>query len=268
MTLSFYIDCIGSLINWKIIKKGSQTIAQYQISRFETYAGRRFSMDACILYENSILGVYEDYIPNLKPNDWVIDVGAHIGSFSIHLARRFPKLRIVSIEPHPINFELLTNNIGINNLTSTIQPLHAAVGKRNGRASLYEDFGNTAGGSIHNTSSNTIRYKTKLTTLANLFTTYHIPRCEVLKLDCEGAEYEILRSTPSGVLKWIQTIIMEINEENRVADLTRYLTEQGFSVTMIPNAITHPLLKHLFTDRLCIATRKPECNGENITTHS
>ena len=253
--LDFYIDCLVSLCAWKFIKKTRTTIRQYRISQTEIYIARRFSMDACIIYENSILRVYDDYITDFKPKDWVIDIGAHIGTFSIHLARRFPKLRTVSVEPHPINYELLTSNVGLNGLHSTIQTLHAAVGKASGHGRLYADLGNTAGGSVHNASVKTESYKIKLTTLAHLFTKYGIKKCAVLKLDCEGAGYEILMSTPSSILRQIQTIIMEINEENRAPELIKYLTTQGFSVKEVPNAITHPILGRFFTDHLCIATR-------------
>ena len=114
--LNFLFDCLVSLAAWKIVHKTGTTITQYQMNNSETYRMRRFSMDACVVFENVISHVYDQWVPQLKPGDRVLDIGAHIGSFSIHLARRFPKLHILSFEPHPVTYKLLKKNTDRKNI--------------------------------------------------------------------------------------------------------------------------------------------------------
>jgi tRNA1(Val) A37 N6-methylase TrmN6 len=45
----------------------------------------------------------------LKNNSVVIDVGANIGYFSLFVLRNFENLKVVAIEPHPRNFEMMKN---------------------------------------------------------------------------------------------------------------------------------------------------------------
>ncbi|MBN1105220.1 MAG: FkbM family methyltransferase [Deltaproteobacteria bacterium] len=65
----------------------------------------------------------------------------------------------------------------------------------------------------------------------DVFTENAISSCEVLKMDCEGAEFEILYSTPTGVYNLIQTIALEVHASRAVAnviELKKFLGDKGF----------------------------------------
>jgi FkbM family methyltransferase len=83
--------------------------------------------------------------------------------------------------------------------------------------------------------------------LADAFALLEIESCDLLKLDCEGAEYSILFETPQLVLERIQRIVMEYHD-NIVRythyDLTRFLNERGFQVEAFPNPV-HSYLGYL-----------------------
>lgn len=251
----FYIDCLVSLGAWKIIKKPRNTIRQYRISQTETYNARRFSMDACLIYENCILKVYDPYITQLKPKSWVIDVGGHIGTFSTHLAKRFSGLRIISLEPHPQSFRLLKTNVTYNNLESTITSLQMGVAKAHGTGRLFTDTGNSGEYSMTHVSKRGRGFPIQLTTLSSIFSKYTITKCALLKLDCEGAEFEILTHASLSVLNRVETIIMETHAGYDLSYLLQFLRTRGFSVRSVPNAISHPILKKFLTVPLSIATR-------------
>ena len=63
----------------------------------------------------------------------------------------------------------------------------------------------------------------------------HLERVDLLKMDCEGAEYEILYSTPSSHLQRISEIRMEYHNldsgDRHVEGLKRFFAQSGFAVT-------------------------------------
>ena len=79
------------------------------------------------------------------------------------------------------------------------------------------------------------------TTLADLFTTYAIGRCHLLKMDCEGAEFEILHHCPDDVFAATDRIVLEVHDWVRdygtVQDLARMLRGKGYQVRNHKNEI-------------------------------
>ena len=71
------------------------------------------------------------------------------------------------------------------------------------------------------------------TTLVNLIETYGIPRIDLLKMDCEGAEGDILRSTPADYLRKIPKIVLEFHDDASSLDhltIATLLENMGFNV--------------------------------------
>jgi hypothetical protein len=72
-----------------------------------------------------------------------------------------------------------------------------------------------------------------------------------MKLDCEGAEYEILFKAPDSVLNRIDRIVMEYHDnavEYTHADMERFLKEKGYKVKVYPSPV-HPYLGYLSAAR-------------------
>jgi predicted O-methyltransferase YrrM len=71
----------------------------------------------------------------LKPRS-VIDIGAHIGAFSIPMALNILDLYgdgvVVAVEPVTINYRALVNNIMINGVDKIVKPVKVAVSINNG----------------------------------------------------------------------------------------------------------------------------------------
>jgi len=74
----------------------------------------------------------------------------------------------------------------------------------------------------------------KSITLQNIFEENNISHCNFLKLDCEGAEYEILCNLPTKYFKKIDKIVMEchfVDKKPELIDgLKQTLAKQGFQV--------------------------------------
>jgi hypothetical protein len=73
-----------------------------------------------------------------------------------------------------------------------------------------------------------------------LFDRNGIDACELLKMDCEGAEFLILASTPDYILARCNRIVMEyhLTAENRemLATLLHRLENLGFRTKMYPTS--------------------------------
>jgi FkbM family methyltransferase len=129
------------------------------------------------------------------PGDCVVDIGGHIGLFAIWLAKRHPGLRIYSYEPHPGNRRLFDRNLSLNAVSNvTLYP--EAVSGDNRLVSLGGSAINSGAASAHAT---TLKYGRvegiSSLTLDQIFARHNIERCRLLKIDCEGSEYEALNDT-------------------------------------------------------------------------
>ena len=58
-----------------------------------------------------------------------------------------------------------------------------------------------------------VRKKINAITLQDIFEKHRLEKIDFLKMDCEGAEYEIIMNAPSSILNKIQKISTEIHEE-------------------------------------------------------
>lgn len=192
---------------------------------------RLHTFDMIILNEIYILDLYSPLNPITKKGD-IIDIGAHIGFFSVFAATTFKPYRVLAFEPYTPNFLLLKKNIEYNNLTSIILPTKLAVGGRKGKSTLFIDAQNTGGHSLHANLTSKSKHKEviSLTTLDDIFTTHSIKHCSILKLDCEGAEYDILKAASDETLKKIHLIILEYHANYSIDKLQSFLIAKGFVI--------------------------------------
>lgn len=144
---------------------------------------------------------------DFKEGDVVIDIGANVGMVSIYLAKKYPFLKIYAFEPVKQNYENLLRNIEINNIPDdVITAENIAITKDRRNINIITPLDNTGASSSvierHLTSINSnINPNIKTITFDDIFEKYNIDKCKLLKIDCEGAEYEILYSASENNLK-------------------------------------------------------------------
>jgi hypothetical protein len=79
--------------------------------------------------------IIERFLP--KQGDIVVDIGAHMGRYTIISSKRVgANGKVVAIEAHPSNFEMLKSNIKLNQLTNVI-PLNYAAYSKETKINLY-----------------------------------------------------------------------------------------------------------------------------------
>jgi FkbM family methyltransferase len=137
---------------------------------------------------------------------------------------------VYSYEPFEANFNLLADNIKLNKLTRYVKAYQKGVGAERGRKKLFIHSNNTGGHSMYVQSKQ--HTLINLVTLKDIFTQHNIKKCDVLKMDCEGAEYEILYETPLAYLKKIRSIALEYHTNKNVFRLKKFLEKQGFNVKL------------------------------------
>lgn len=176
--------------------------------------------------ENGDLGAvfFEDeykYLP--VRNKLVVDIGANIGDSPIYFALRGAE-KIVAIEPAPKNFEAAKKNVKLNNLEEKIELLQAGVGNKKGKIKVDTTKSGTRY-SLQEEMSNIL--EVPLITLKDILDNTNADDC-ILKIDCEGCEYEILLSADPEILRRFSHIQLEYHYGYK--NLQSKLEKNGFKI--------------------------------------
>jgi len=143
-------------------------------------------------------GAYDFEGIGLRPGDVVIDLGAHVGVVSIFLAKQYPNLRILAFEPMPQVFALLKANLRRNRVRNVLA-VNMAVSGHGANLDLVAHLASNTGGGTSCLSTLDLPDHERITvpsiTLDQIFVEYDIGRCALLKIDIEGGEHEVLRSS-------------------------------------------------------------------------
>lgn len=169
----------------------------------------------------------------INGNSVVIDVGAHIGAFSLFAAAR--GARVIALEPVQENFQLLKENLRLNHLEGAVKPIKAALWSVDGtkeikKPSPWEE--NTGAGGFFYSDPTALVETVECISLPTLMEKEAIDRCTLLKMDCEGAELEILPALSEQILGKIDAIVLEyhLRRETDFNDLLLTLYSAGFLI--------------------------------------
>lgn len=130
----------------------------------------------------------------IKKGDIVIDVGAHMGYYSLLFAKLVGKEgKVFAFEPDPKNFSRVERNVKLNNYTNIVL-IQKAVSDKTGDATLY--LGDLSGGnSIISTKNNQKKIPIETIKLDDFFEDKI--KVDFVKLDAEGFEYSIIHGMKS-----------------------------------------------------------------------
>jgi FkbM family methyltransferase len=160
----------------------------------------------------------------------VIDVGGHIGTFSIYSILSNKASKAIVLEPNKESFEILAKNIETNSLSNQIRSLQCALSDKSGIVKLYLDDENW-GHSLTNTDLKKYE-EVKAISLSSLFQVEEIKSCDLIKFNCEGAEFQIILSLDATTLSKVKMMIILFHEDLAKGAsrkmLTTFLKKNGF----------------------------------------
>lgn len=159
---------------------------------------------------HEIENIYNLDVIRFRKGDVVLDVGAHVGLVSIYLAKRHRGITVHSYEPVPENFAKLVCHLWLNDLLGRVHPRRLAVTADGGDRVMVRG-GHHSGGATAFHAYERDSFTVHSTTVPAILEEHDIGRIRLLKLDCEGAEHEIL-GTANGWLKRVSHIRGEIHQ--------------------------------------------------------
>lgn len=166
-------------------------------------------------------------------NPVIVDVGANVGYFSLFAINTLRSPRVYSYEPIRRNFSLMeryADELGDCNWHIENKAISGEIGQLDLHFDETDAF--TTSASLFGHRGGSGLECVECETLERVMERFGLDTIDILKLDCEGAEYEILYRAPAAVLKKIRSITMETHrgidpKQNRAA-LRLYLAENGF----------------------------------------
>lgn len=199
-----------------------------------TLSIRRNYMDAAILAEIFLDNCYVQGL-SLPKGPVVVDIGGYNGDFALYAAKRLSARKVVSCEPSPRNWALLQRNVAQNQYDDRIEMVNKAV--TNGQDVMMNVDTHDRGQARVSAygSDGQQRQLVPGITLAALVEQHGLTEIDLLKIDCEGGEYDILSNAPTEVFKRIHNIVFEYHEiegfKAKLEDVSQRLRDEGFSLT-------------------------------------
>jgi FkbM family methyltransferase len=192
------------------------------------YLVRPGTTDLAVVNEAAILNPYlrPPHIV-LREDSIVIDIGACIGDFTMQAARACPKGRVIAVEPVRANVAMIETQMSLNRV-SNVETVHAAIGADSRSARLTRDgLGSRASALDDRNDLEAV----EMMTLEELMEGLRIESVDLLKLDCEGAEWDILPAS-ERILPRVRQISMELHAERgwTAERLAGWLRARGFTV--------------------------------------
>jgi FkbM family methyltransferase len=239
--LSYLKKIINEVDNWYVIP-----LVYYGLFRKEFFIlnlknGQRLKLrtNSTDFYTFVNIWIVREYVRvgfEIGENDNVVDVGGHVGIFSVYASQFCKNGKIVAYEPVEENFRLLQENLELNKLKNVVAFKAAVAGKKD-RIKIYHGK-DQAASTIYGDGQNYT--EVDAVPLKEVLEYSHIERCNLLKLDCEGAEYEILDSLPDEYFNRINRICMEyhpVKDNNKLlVELTSRLEKLGYKIEIVSYA--------------------------------
>jgi FkbM family methyltransferase len=194
------------------------------------------------------------------PIDWpslvlILDVGAHVGAFLCWAAELSRNARILAFEPEPLNFADLERNVRLNGLQNRVTLHNAAIASQGGNRLLSVPRERNLSSFILPIPS------AEVVSVPTVDLDAYLQKCpetvSLLKMDCEGAEWEIVPSLTGEAWRKIERVLIECHSLNlhRIADMHDILDEAGFKHQTATKVAVGPASVGVLTNIL--ASKRP-----------
>ena len=192
----------------------------------------------CRIEKGDFLPGHEEHLAQRftpREGDTVIDIGAHIGRYTITSSKQVGSTgKVVAIEADPDNFQLLKRNIALNKLTNVL-PLNYAVFSTRTIMKLYEQSASAKYNSIMLTRARTMNYvEVNADTLDSILEQNTINQVNWIKIDVEGAEFEVLKGSTKTLSSNDISLLVEIHnidDPSHYDNILNFLKYHNYEIT-------------------------------------
>jgi FkbM family methyltransferase len=233
-----YYNLFKTFNNWWLYLAYKYGFANVETLVFETRNGVIVEVPERLLQTFKEIFMDECYLAGLErdiqSDSTIIDIGANAGYFTLFIASLRQCAKLYSFEPVPVNYAQLKRHRDLNS-TREIKCFPQAVAGQTGEISLAFDSSDsftTSATIFTQTDIQKEHIKVPCITLQQVMEENGIKKCDLLKMDCEGAEYDILYNCPKEYLQCIDQIAMEVHrglrEDQNIDALEKFLRQSGF----------------------------------------
>ena len=190
-------------------------------------------------YEQGTASLFKDL---LDPGKVVVDVGAHVGFFTLLAAREVgPEGKVYAFEPESQNYALLLKNIELNGYCCVVAT-QKAVSNSSGITDLFLSSLDTGSHSIYSPAARGVAgsFKVATTSLDAFLEEAGWPHVDLVKIDVEGAELAVLDGmdrflTTNGSVKLIVEYCPSLIKlaGSEPSELIDRLVSFGFAISVI-----------------------------------
>lgn len=169
----------------------------------------------------------------IRPGDVVVDIGGNHGFYTCYAARQGAKVLV--FEPVPAVFEYLEKNVRENGLAGRVTARCCGISDRKGTIEMI--LSDQLGGGMNTIIGDFARQmelkvsnkiEVELTTFEDALAENHAERVRICKLDCEGAEWPILKAMTAKTAAKVDAFVIEYHWAGYgISDLVRHLLSWG-----------------------------------------
>jgi FkbM family methyltransferase len=170
-------------------------------------------------------------INHLKRDGVFIDVGANVGAFTLHCAKKVgPGGRVISFEPGDGAFEKLKGNVEANHLEGTISLLKAGAGDKDCTMVL---AGNHEAWFTLHLSADGEGPKVEVRSIDSVVRERGLTRVDLIKVDAEGFEPQVFQGAAETIRRFKPAIIFESINLNSCESARDIMKENGYRIMML-----------------------------------
>lgn len=195
-----------------------------------------------LFFEIFANGCYRRGLPAALTGD-VVDIGANIGAFTLDAAARYAAATVHAYEPDPETCAVLRQNIDANGLSSRVRIWNAAVAGQSGTLRLWRGEGSVLASAHLPAAMRGAACDVPAVTLPTVLART-CGRIGVLKMDCEGAEAEVLEAA-GPALDAVEFVVAEFHEAlvPAVVPRIRRVLDPSFAVSVTQGQRCGPMIR-------------------------
>jgi FkbM family methyltransferase len=172
-----------------------------------------------------------------------IDIGAHIGSYTLRMARGFQ--HVIAFEPNPFNSHILRLNLQLNKIRN-VRVEEVALSDTNGVSPLYLQRTTGGNGSL-NPHHYGFKYDTMVQVKVRRLDDFEISELDVLKIDAEGHELRILKGASQTLNRTRPILAVEVHRSKELygstckCDTCTYISSRNYGLKLLGDYARTPV---------------------------